>query len=68
MIKFGNNILNGKELRKQLGISTTVQYQLLKAGMPYLQISPNGRKYYNLESVEQWLLDSGFKRQMSWTR
>lgn len=68
MLKFGKNILNGKQLRSELGISTTLYYQLVEAGMPCLQLSPNSRKYYSLEDVEHWLIECGLHKKTHWTK
>ena len=65
---FGKQILNGKQLRDVLGISTTLMYQLLKAGMPYHKLTVGSRRYYNLNEVEQWLLNSGLHQETRWTK
>ena len=64
---FGVQILNGKQLCKALGVSTTLLYRLLKQGMPYHQLSTGSRKYYNLEEVQNWLLKAGFHQETRWT-
>lgn len=65
---FGHEILNGKQLCEQLGISTTLLYRLLKTGMPYHQLTTASRKYYNLQEVQEWLLSAGFHQQTTWTK
>lgn len=40
---FGKEILNGKQLREVLGISTTIYYQLLKNGMPFHQLTTGSK-------------------------
>lgn len=52
-------ILNGKELREALNISTTTFYKFKKAGMPYHQF-PASRAYYILDEVKTWLSKSGY--------
>ncbi|RVU71419.1 MULTISPECIES: AlpA family transcriptional regulator [Lactobacillus] len=52
-------ILNGKELRQALGISTTTFYKFKKAGMPYHQL-PASRAYFILDEVENWLGKAGY--------
>ena len=52
-------ILNGKELRQALGISTTTFYKFKKAGMPYHQL-PASRAYFILNEVESWLSKAGY--------
>lgn len=58
-------ILNAKELRCELGISNTRFYQFLDNGMPYHQIG-QGRKYYILEEVYEWLTKVGFHQKTTW--
>lgn len=65
---FGKDILNGKQLCDALGISTTLLYRLIKNGMPYHQLSTSSRKYYNLEEVKKWLLNTGYQQKTVWTR
>lgn len=65
---FGKDILNGRQLCKALGISTTLLYRLLKQGMPYHQLSTGSRKYYNLEEVQDWLLNAGYHQESKWTK
>lgn len=65
---FGKEILNGKELREVLGISTTIYYQLLKNGMPFHQLTTTSKKYFNVVEVEDWLQKFGYHRQMVWTK
>ncbi|WP_172994465.1 hypothetical protein [Lactobacillus helveticus] len=54
-----NNVKNAKDLMSALNISTTRFYQFLNNGMPYHQIG-NGRKYYILGEVEDWLHKTGY--------
>ena len=65
---FGKEILNGKQLREVLGISTTVYYQLLKNGMPSHQLTTSSKKYFNVGEVEEWLQKSGYHKQSVWTK
>ncbi|CAM3163233.1 hypothetical protein SAMN04487792_1049 [Lactobacillus bombicola] len=60
-------ILNGKQLREQLHISTTIFYRLRKAGMPYHQL-PGGRAYYSLDEVEKWLTQAGYHQEKTWVK
>ncbi len=60
-------ILNGKELRQALGISTTTFYKFKKAGMPYHQL-PMSRAYFILDEVENWLSKAGYHQQTIWTK
>lgn len=53
---FGDELLNGKQLVAELGISTSYLYTLLRAGLPYHQLGTNSRKYYLLPEVKNWLL------------
>ena len=56
---FGDEILNGKELRQFLGISTTIYYQLIKNGLPSHQLTANSRRYFNRDEVINWLKSQG---------
>ena len=58
-------ILNGKDLREELGISTTLMYKFRKAGMPYHQL-PEGRAYYYIDEVEEWLHNVGLHKEVIW--
>ena len=60
-------ILNGKELREALNISTTTFYKFKKAGMPYHQF-PASRAYYILDEVKTWLSKSGYHQETRWTK
>ena len=60
-------ILNGKELREALNISTTAFYKFRRAGMPYQQF-PSSRAYYILDEVETWLSKSGYHQETTWTK
>ena len=60
-------ILNGKELRQALGISTTTFYKFKKAGMPYHQL-PASRAYFILDEVENWVGKAGYHPQTTWTK
>lgn len=60
-------ILNGKELRQALGISTTTFYKFKEAGMPYHQL-PGSRAYFILTEVESWLGKAGYHHQTTWTK
>ncbi|WP_277291041.1 hypothetical protein [Streptococcus orisratti] len=51
-------IINGKQLRESLHISTTVFYKWKKAGMPYHQF-PGSRAYYVPSEVFEWLEKTG---------
>lgn len=54
-------ILNGKDLRNRLGISTTPFYKFKKAGLPYHQL-PGGRPYYLFDEVQIWLRQNGINK------
>lgn len=60
-------ILNGKELREALNISTTTFYKFKKAGMPYHQF-PASRAYYILDEVKTWLSKSGYHQETTWNK
>lgn len=60
-------ILNGKELREALNISTTTFYKFKKAGMPYHQF-PASRAYYVLDEVKTWLSKSGYHQETTWNK
>lgn len=62
-------LLNGKQLRQNLGISSTVFYKMKKAGMPYHQF-PAGRAYYLLDEVTDWLKVAGYHQQqvLAWKK
>lgn len=60
-------ILNGKELRQALGISTTTFYKFKKAGMPYHQL-PTSRAYFIFDEVETWLSKVGYHQTTTWTK
>lgn len=65
---FGDEILNGEELRKFLKISTTIYYQLLKNGMPSHQLTANSRRYFNKDEVTDWLKSQGYRETTVWTK
>lgn len=65
---FGKDILNGKQLREVLGISTTIYYQLIKNGMPFHQLTTTSKKYFNVNEVKNWLQKSGYRQQTIWTK
>lgn len=65
---FGTEILNGKQLREKLGISTTIYYRLLKNGMPYKKLTANSRRYFEINEVKKWLQSQGFSQKEVWTR
>ena len=65
---FGDEILNGKELRQFLKISTTIYYQLLKNGLPSHQLTANSRRYFNKEEVIDWLKSQGYRETTAWTK
>lgn len=60
-------ILNGKELRQSLGISTTTFYKFKNAGMPYHQL-PTSRAYFILNEVENWLSKAGYHQEKTWIK
>ena len=64
---FGDEILNGKELRQFLGISTTIYYQLIKNGLPSHQLTANSRRYFNRDEVINWLKSQGYRETTVWT-
>nr|WP_283601095.1 hypothetical protein [Ligilactobacillus aviarius] len=63
---FGDEILNAKQLREKLGVSSSFFYQLLKKGLPYHQLDDKSRKYYFLDEVEDWLTLQGLKPKTTW--
>lgn len=65
---FGDEILNGKELRQFLRISTTIYYQLLKNGLPSHQLTANSRRYFNRDEVIDWLKSQGYQKTTVWTK
>lgn len=65
---FGEEILNGKQLCKALGISTTILSGLVKNGLPYHQLTANSRKYYDLAEVKAWLKEAGYAPHTKWTK
>ncbi len=65
---FGTDILNGKQLRGYLHISTTMLYQLIREGLPYHQLTNNSRKYYNRQEIIEWLMKHGYRTQNTWTK
>ncbi|MQB63955.1 hypothetical protein DN451_09795 [Lactobacillus reuteri] len=65
---FGDEILNGKELRQYLKISTTIYYRLLKSGLPSHQLTANSRRYFNKDEVTDWLKLQGYKETTVWTK
>ena len=65
---FGDEILNGKELRQFLRISTTIYYQLLKNGLPSHQLTANSRRYFNRDEVIDWLKSQGYRETTVWTK
>lgn len=65
---FGDEILNGKELRQFLRISTTIYYQLLKNGLPSHQLTANSRRYFNRDEVINWLKSQGYRETTVWTK
>lgn len=62
-----NNILNATDLMKELNISSTRFYQFLHHGMPYHQIG-EGRKYYMLNEVLEWLRRAGYRQEKTWIK
>ena len=65
---FGDEILNGKELRQFLGISTTIYYQLIKNRLPSHQLTANSRRYFNRDEVINWLKSQGYRETTVWTK
>jgi len=57
---FGTQFLNAQQIAQKLGISYTYFFKVLKRGgnCPYHQLGNDRRKYYVLEEVEHWLLES----------
>lgn len=55
---FGTELLNARQVAKELGISYTYFFKLRKNGCPYHQLGERGRKYYILREVQEWLLVS----------
>ena len=62
-----NQILNGKQLREELNISTTVFYKWRKAWMPGHSIE-GSRTFYRLNEVLVWLETAGYREQETWTK
>jgi predicted site-specific integrase-resolvase len=60
-------MMNGKDLCKTLGISTTLLYKFRKTGMPYHQL-PGGRPYYLVDEVIVWLRNAGYRQEKVWTK
>lgn len=65
---FGTDILNGKQLRDYLHISTTMLYQLIREGLSYHQLTNNSRKYYNRQEIIEWLMKHVYRTQTTWTK
>lgn len=65
---FGSEILNGKQLRQHLGISTTIYYRMIKSGMPFHQLTATSRRYFNVNEVESWLRKAGYQEKTTWTK
>ncbi len=59
---FGTELLNARQVAKELGISYTYFFKLRKNGCPYHQLGNQGRKYYVLKEVQDWLLVSSSQR------
>lgn len=53
---FGKELLNARQIAKELGISYTYFFKIRKEGCPYHQLGNQGRKYYVLKEVQDWLL------------
>ncbi|WEV51422.1 hypothetical protein OZX69_01485 [Lactobacillus sp. ESL0731] len=61
-------VLNGRELCRTFGFSTTLLYKFRKSGMPYHQIEGDGsRAYYIADEVENWLRQAGFHQEIKST-
>lgn len=67
MKEMKNQILNGKQLREELNISTTVFYKWRKAGMPGHYIE-GSRTFYILNEVLVWLEKAGYRKQKIWMK
>ena len=65
---FGEKILNGKQLRQYLQISTTIYYRLLENGLPAHQVTANSRRYFDVSEVTSWLQSQGYKKTTTWTK
>lgn len=59
---FGTELLNARQVAKELGISYTYFFKLRKNGCSYHQLGNQGRKYYVLKEVQDWLLVSSSQR------
>lgn len=61
---FGTQLLNARQVAQKLGISYTYFFKMLKKGenCPYHQLGQDGRKYYILDEVENWLLINSAKK------
>lgn len=55
---FGTELLNARQIAEELGISYTYFFKLIKNGCLYHQLGDQGRKYYVLKEVQEWLLVS----------
>lgn len=58
---YGTDLLNARQLAKELGIGNTTLFKMLKqknnegATCPTHQLAPGFRKYYRLDEVKEWL-------------
>ncbi len=59
---FGTELLNARQVAEKLGISYTYFFKIRKGGCPYHQLGNQGRKYYVLKEVQDWLLVSSSQR------
>lgn len=59
---FGTELLNARQVAEKLGISYTYFFKIRKSGCPYHQLGNQGRKYYVLKEVQDWLLVSSSQR------
>lgn len=56
---FHDKLLNTKEMAEYLGCSTSYLRKLQKFGLPYHQLSPDSKKYFNKTEVDKWLQQAG---------
>lgn len=60
---YGTDLLNAKQLAQELKVCNTTLFKILKQTnqkgevCPVHQLGSNGRKYYVLAEVRQWLLN-----------
>lgn len=48
-------VLNTKQFCSLFGISKRTLHRYMEEGMPYLQIVPRGKLFFNLQQVMPWM-------------